>query len=277
MRLFVLGDERCGGLDPLDTTRPGVKGRGTRITIRGENERLLADIIIGTPVEGHPGFRYVRLPDQRRIYISRVGELMTSTDFGDWIERDVLQVNRNDIDAINIRNYSLDESTRRVTPRELLVLRKKAPDQWTIDNMNPGEEVDATQINLMITNLVELKIVGVLPKPPGISATLSNATNAAVTWTLTPATGAGTISTTGLYTAPATIAATQTVTVTAQSQADTTQTATATITLQIAMTVSPGTVTLSSSQTQQFSATIAGSPSTSPARAASPSRRARRP
>src|SRR6185437_3188830 len=53
------------------------------------------------------------------------------------------------------------------------------------------------------------------------SATVTNAANAGVTWSITPATGAGSISaTTGLYTAPATIGATQTVTVTAKSQAD---------------------------------------------------------
>ncbi|MBZ5607240.1 MAG: DUF2341 domain-containing protein [Acidobacteriia bacterium] len=61
------------------------------------------------------------------------------------------------------------------------------------------------------------------------TATVSNTSNTAVTWTLSP--NPGTISAAGLYTAPATISTQQTVTVTATSVADTTKSATATITL----------------------------------------------
>lgn len=60
------------------------------------------------------------------------------------------------------------------------------------------------------------------------TATVTNASNTAVTWSVS---GSGTISSTGLYSAPSSIVSTQTVTVTATSQADTTKSATATITL----------------------------------------------
>jgi len=70
------------------------------------------------------------------------------------------------------------------------------------------------------------------------TATVANTTNTAVTWSLNPATGAGTVSSTGLYTAPATIASTQTVTITATSAADPTKSASATITLNPTVTTS---------------------------------------
>src|SRR5208283_5056266 len=54
--------------------------------------------------------------------------------------------------------------------------------------------------------------------------------NTAVTWTMSP-TNAGTISASGLYTAPASVPAQQTVTITAASVFDPTKTASATITL----------------------------------------------
>jgi len=60
----------------------------------------------------------------------------------------------------------------------------------------------------------------------------TNSANTAVTWTISPA-GVGTINTSGLYTAPATISAQQTVTVTATSQADTSKSSTATVTLTV--------------------------------------------
>jgi Malectin domain len=66
------------------------------------------------------------------------------------------------------------------------------------------------------------------------SFTATSATNSVVTWALSPANGAGTISISGntaTYTAPSSIATTQTVTLTATSVADTTKNASAQITL----------------------------------------------
>ena len=62
------------------------------------------------------------------------------------------------------------------------------------------------------------------------SATVTNASSTAVTWSISPA-GVRTISATGLYTAPTTISSQQTVTVKATSQVDPAQSASATITL----------------------------------------------
>lgn len=61
------------------------------------------------------------------------------------------------------------------------------------------------------------------------SATVSGTSNTAVTWTLAPP--VGTLSATGMYTAPASITATQTVTVTATSVADSTKSSSAVVTL----------------------------------------------
>jgi hypothetical protein len=62
------------------------------------------------------------------------------------------------------------------------------------------------------------------------TATVTGTTNTAVTWSLVPA-GAGTITTAGLYTAPASIAASQQVTVKATSAADNVTAGTAAVTL----------------------------------------------
>ncbi|HEY6350972.1 MAG TPA: DUF2341 domain-containing protein, partial [Candidatus Angelobacter sp.] len=89
------------------------------------------------------------------------------------------------------------------------------------------------------------------------AATITGGANTAVTWTTSPA-GVGSINSAGLYTAPASISAQQTVTVTAASSADPTKTASATITLDppISVSVAPATVTLVPSQTAQFAATL---------------------
>jgi hypothetical protein len=164
--------ERCGVLDPLDTTLPTLNGRGTRLTVRGAQDQMLADVIVGKPIERSPGFRYVRQPGQRRVYISNVGDLKISTAFGDWIERDLLQITADEIDAVNLRNYSLDRTTGRIKAGDTMLLQKTVDGGWTINGRNPNEELDLGAIDGLLTKLTSLTIVGVLPKPPGITATL---------------------------------------------------------------------------------------------------------
>jgi hypothetical protein len=168
----VSDHERSGVLDPLDTTLPTLNGRGTRLIVRGTQDQLLADVIVGRPVEGHPGFRYVRQPTQRRVYISSVGDLKFSTAFGDWIERDLLQAGTEEIDAVNLRNYSFDRGTGTINPGETMLLQKTASGGWTINGLRADEALDPGAVDGLLRNLARLTIVGVLPKPAGITATL---------------------------------------------------------------------------------------------------------
>jgi hypothetical protein len=97
------------------------------------------------------------------------------------------------------------------------------------------------------------------------TATVTNTTNTAVTWEVNGAAGGnaqiGTVSTSGLYTAPTVLPSTTTVSVTAVSQADTTQSASATVTLTappIVISISPTTANLVAGTQQQFTATVSG-------------------
>jgi hypothetical protein len=172
----VADHEAAAVLDPLDTTLPALQGRGTRVIIRGSEDDVIADVILGKEVEGHPGFRYVRQPGQRRVYTSNIGNLKISTAFGDWIERNLLQAGAEEIDAINLRNYSFDRSTGRINPGETMLLQKTADGDWTINGLQAHERLDLGAVEALLSNLASLTITGVLPKPAGISATLSNET-----------------------------------------------------------------------------------------------------
>jgi hypothetical protein len=92
------------------------------------------------------------------------------------------------------------------------------------------------------------------------TATVTGTANTAVTWSLT---GLGTLSTGGLYTAPASVTSVSTASVKATSVADTTKSATATVTLNpVSVSVSPTTASLSQGGTQQFTATVTNGGST---------------
>ena len=89
------------------------------------------------------------------------------------------------------------------------------------------------------------------------TATVAGSTNSAVTWSAT----GGSVSSTGLYTAPSTPG---TYTVTATSVADPTQSASATVTVNapVAIAISPAVLSLSLGGTQQFTATVTGTTNT---------------
>jgi hypothetical protein len=123
------------------------------------------------------------------------------------------------------------------------------------------------------------KVVTVSISPTGVSvvvsqtvqftATVADTTNQAVTWSVMGGNGEGTITSSGLYTAPATVPTPAQVTVMAVSQKDITKSATATVTVTatalpspISVVVSPSTANVASFTTQPFSANVTGSTNT---------------
>ena len=90
------------------------------------------------------------------------------------------------------------------------------------------------------------------------TASVTGSSNTAVNWTFNPQ--IGTLTSNGLYTAPASVTAAQTVNVIATSQADSTQSAVATVSLAsgIRVQISPTSASLLAGQSQQFGATVTG-------------------
>jgi hypothetical protein len=102
------------------------------------------------------------------------------------------------------------------------------------------------------------------------TATVTGTSNTAVTWEVNNVTAGnstvGTISSSGLYTAPANVPNPSTVTVTAVSQADSTKSASATVVIasptMVSVSVSPSPATVAANGAQQFTATVTGTSNT---------------
>ena len=97
--------------------------------------------------------------------------------------------------------------------------------------------------------------------------TVTGTSNTGVTWSVAGGASNGSISSTGLYTAPSAPPSASPVMVTVTSLADATKSATATVTVTAAgssgaLSVSPSTATVANFGTQQFTASVNGSPST---------------
>jgi hypothetical protein len=169
----VADHEACGVIDPLDTSVQTLKGRGRRVTIRGENGTVLADLIIGKAFEGREGFRLVRVPGQKRVYGTRIN-VDISTKFKDWIDPDLTMIEKDEIDRVELRDYSIDEQSGRLDQRDDVTLNR-AGDKWNMAGLPAGKDVDTYKMNNLVQAVDELSIEGVRPKPDGLTASLQRA------------------------------------------------------------------------------------------------------
>jgi hypothetical protein len=166
--------EALGVIDPLDETATSLEGRGTRITFKGSGEEVLADLVIGNDLRDRPGFSFVRVPGQKRVYTTQFGAEI-STAFEDWIETNLLEVERDQVNQVVLNEYSLNEQTRQVVHRGEFILDQVARDQWTANRVPAGMEVDFVQANLLVGAIIDMTIAGVRPKPAGMTGNLRDA------------------------------------------------------------------------------------------------------
>ena len=153
-------------IDPLDDRTASLAGRGKRVTLKDENDRVLADFVIGKPAEGKSGHRYMRVPAQRRTYSVKT-DARVSSRFEDWIETDLLKLNAGDIRKITINSYSINERLGRLENSERTVLTKRK-DRWMMGRRRlRGKKIDS-----LTEALDNLRIVDVQPKPENLTRDL---------------------------------------------------------------------------------------------------------
>jgi hypothetical protein len=165
--------EACGVIDPLDNAVQALKGRGRRVTIKGDNGVVLADLIIGKAFEGREGFRLVRVPGQKRVYGTKIN-VDISTKFKDWIEPDLTMLEKDEIDRVQLKDYSIDEQSGRLDERDTVNLTRDG-ESWKMAGLPAGKDVDTYKINNLIGAVDALSIEGVRPKPDGLTASLQRA------------------------------------------------------------------------------------------------------
>ena len=179
-----------GVLDPLDPKALSYEGLGKRMTGKDKSDRVLADLIVGKPVPGQADQRFVRVPGQNRVYGARMAGVEISTRFSDWIETNLLQINPAGIQTVAFYNDKVEMRGGRASlvPGDHIKAERTpaaAPAKpgatvpasvWKLDEVPPGKEVNTQALDALTSTLGDLRIVGVRPKPPGLSADLKSAT-----------------------------------------------------------------------------------------------------
>jgi hypothetical protein len=162
-----LDHAKYGVVDPLDEKASGLTGRGKRVTLRDANGGVLADFILGKPVEGKPGYRYVRVPGQKRTYAVKT-DADPSARFADWVNAGLLRIASASIRKVTINRYNIDPTAGRMSNAETTVLTQDKG-EW---KAAAGEKIRLPAVHAMAAALDGLKIVDVRPKPPGLAAGL---------------------------------------------------------------------------------------------------------
>ncbi len=158
-----------GVIDPLDQKVASLAGRGKRITLRDAQGEVLADLVEGRAVKGRPGYRYVRLPGQRRTYAVKT-DADPSARFEDWVEGDLLRVQPSQIRKLSVLSYALDERLGRLANLDRTVLSRDG-EEWKIEG---GGAAGRAGVQGVLAALGRLRIAGARPKPPSLAADLAS-------------------------------------------------------------------------------------------------------
>ena len=174
--------------DDSDASDEGV---GTLVVMQDDGGDDLARLIIGAKVKDKEDQRFVRRPSQDRVYVAEVDPDKVSTEFEEWIETDLLDINSWDIKEVLIKDYSVetaftlrgpvvtnyDQRTQMLlkldsSDWELAELLEKRGEELVLTELLEGEELNTERLNDMKNAFDDLQIVDVERKPKGLGANL---------------------------------------------------------------------------------------------------------
>src|SRR5215510_6247926 len=150
---------KYGVIDPLDQKVSSLQGRGKRVTLRDAKKSMLADFILGKPVEGKAGWRYVRVPGGKRTYAVKT-DADPSARFADWVNSGLLRMPSASIRKVTIASYSVNPMTGGLDQAESIQLTQENS-QWK----STAGAVKEGPVKAMAATLDTLKIADARPKP----------------------------------------------------------------------------------------------------------------
>jgi hypothetical protein len=180
-----------GVIEPSsEKLKVGSEGVGTLVTMQDAKGKDLLRLIIGKAVAGAPDQRFVRRPNQDRVYVAKIDLEKLPADFDQWIEKDLLKLNALDVSQLTIKDYSIlpvRGGRYSYFPRmeatvawnseagnwDLVKLLVRAGQTLRETQLGEHEQLNKRKLDEMKTALDDLKIVDVVRKPEGLGASLT--------------------------------------------------------------------------------------------------------
>lgn len=191
--LQVLGDspsdhETYGVVDPdPKTLKPGATGVGTRVVLRDAGGKTLVGLVVGKAVPDRGELHFVRRIGQDTVFAVAIKTDKLSAKFEDWIEKNLLKMETLDFQRAAIRDYSVDLIRHAIASRGNMAVdyNESGDPKWKLTEdvifhndqeipgkLAPDEELNATKLDDLKREMVDLKIVDVSRKPKGLGADL---------------------------------------------------------------------------------------------------------
>jgi len=191
--------ETFGVIEPdPEKIKPGMTGIGELVEVRDAAGTKIARLIIGKEDKRPAGaagrtLRFVRKAGQDPVYRIEVDTAKFTTQFDDWIEKDLLKLSPWDVRRLVLDDYALGavESGGRVrveqNRRSRIDLAYDDKDaKWSLvkleafadgktakeEKLPDGEELASGKLNDLRNALGDLKIIDVARKPAGLSTEL---------------------------------------------------------------------------------------------------------
>lgn len=181
-----------GVIEPTKQTNASQEGVGLLVTVRDDSKRELAQLIIGKRVRGEQQRHFVRRPGIDSVCVVNISAEKFPTDFHQWIDRDLLNINPLDVADVTLRDYTVvttqeDNGTRATTEErfEATVGWNQSENSWRLTGLvefrdgqpHPAqmlqvEEVNSERLTQLVTALDEMQIVDVLRKPEELGKAL---------------------------------------------------------------------------------------------------------
>ena len=169
--------------------RVGTIGVGQRVVMKDETGKVLLDLIIGKEVHLDAEKRYVRRAGQDPVYTVELSTEQLSTNFSDWIERDLMRIQPWDITALNALDYSLEIAAEQQTWNGIMKLTydDMRDHPWKLAGyqtpmglsgemrergMPAGMRLNTEKLDNCRNALADMRIVNVARKPEALSADL---------------------------------------------------------------------------------------------------------
>ena len=114
--------EQYGVIEPKEAMESaGRKNVGTLVELLGDSETPLASAVVGSKVLGDETKSFVLVPGQPHIYVVELNPDIISTNFRDWIDRDLLRLDPFQIEELTLRrvaaaNPAVNPATGEVDP-----------------------------------------------------------------------------------------------------------------------------------------------------------------
>lgn len=169
---------------------------GKLVVFRDRSKNPLANIIIGNRVESAKAggevskqTYYVRVQNEAPVYEVNLKSDQFSTKFSDWIEKDLLKIDTQQVESVEIRDYTYSLIERinqglppEYSPRSLIqVAQAGSPAEWALKklieytdgkptevSLAADEELNKAKLDGLKTALDDLKIIDVRRKPPSL-------------------------------------------------------------------------------------------------------------